>query len=308
MRRLIQNLSGRSLLGSPGDKPSISSKKKQNNRPKAISPKKFLAKEKDPDPKNNENEIFNRKNLFKVINSYSGSEGIIWPSNESLGTDLFTKKSTKIMIPLPDSAKKIFNNSNDKKPIMSVGSEKNISFVLDSNQKDKIFHGNKLFRFLTIDYKPDYYYWEGFFYISNLIIATLNVTTSRFDSNSQGGIFISIYFAMLYINETIKPFRIEVVNKFNTFSYLTIILTLGLVLMSMSSNTYNFQSTLYFYLMIILNVCFFTAWGVQFGKLVCMENISKLKRFGKLVKQKTGAILKTNENTRPSINNFFSEK
>ena len=345
MRRLVRNLSlsnitmNRSLLVNPVAKPSNFAPKNINNSPKAILPKKILAKEKYPGPKNNENEILNRTNLFKIINASAGSEKLIKPSDESFGTDLLIKKSSEQMIPLPkDSTKKNFiRDSNDlilkrssdkifplpkalakKDSLMSQGSEKSIdleikrqstvSIVLDSNQKDKIFHGNKLFRFLTIDYKPDYYYWEGFFYISNLIIATLNVTTSRFDSNSQGGIFISIYFAMLYINETIKPFRIEVVNKFNTFSYLTIILTLGLVLMSMSSNTYNFQSTLYFYLMIILNVCFFTAWGVQFGKLVCMENISKLKRFGKLVKQKTGAILKTNENTRPSINNFFSEK
>ena len=76
----------------------------------------------------------------------------------------------------------------------------------------------------------------------------------------------------------------------------------------MSTSTYNFQSTLYFYLMIILNLSFFTAWGVQFGKLICMENISKLKSFGKLIKEKTGgAILKKKAIPKHSINNFISK-
>ena len=130
-----------------------------------------------------------------------------------------------------------------KQPIFQL--EKKDSILLNSKQKDQIFQTNNLSKFLTIDYKPDFYYWEGFFYISNLTIATLNVTTSRLDSNSQGGIFICIYFLMLMINELFQPFRHKMVNDFASFSYLTIIITIGFVLMSLTSKNSSFQMNLY---------------------------------------------------------------
>lgn len=159
--------------------------------------------------------------------------------------------------------------------------------LLTPQQKDQIFQKNKIFKFLTIDYRPNFYFWEAFFYLSNLIIAILNVTTSRLDSNSQGGIFISIYFLMLLINEVFKPFRYGMVNKFASFSYLTNVLTIGLVLMSLTSNNKSFQSTLYFIVMIIINCLFYVSWCFKFGKIVILDNFEKIKKVGRFLKQKT---------------------
>lgn len=261
-----------------------------------------------------ENDIrppMNKSQFFKIVNAFPAqpSEGLMQSSSLISNDTAIFKKSLFVKSTVKQDGLGSIKSIDSAKSIGSVKSidldakPEPVSLVLDPVQKDKIFHGNKLFRFLTIDYRPDCYFWEGFFYISNLLIATLNVTTSRMDSNSQGGMFISVYFLMMFINEIFKPFRYNLVNKLATFSYLTIIITVGLVLMSLSSVEYAFQSSLYFYLMIILNLVFFMAWGYQFGRLLFIDNVQVLKRFGTMVRKKTSTLLNARVLRMSSINN-----
>ena len=138
--------------------------------------------------------------------------------------------------------------------------------LLSSRQKEGVFEESKLLRFLTVDYLPDYYYWEGFFYATNLLIAAMNVATSRFDIISKGAIYICIYFSMLVINQHTQPFRFKIVNQLASYSYIISLMTVGFVLMS-SSN-----STLYFAWIIIINISFYVLWVHCFLKLILKEN------------------------------------
>ena len=139
-------------------------------------------------------------------------------------------------------------------------------FLLDSQLKKKIFEKKKLLRFLTIDYRADYYFWEGFFYSTNLIIASINVSTSRFNISSKGAIYVALYFSMLLMNQNFKPFKFNIVNKLASYSYMISLITVGLVVMS-SSN-----SGLYFFLIMVLNSFFYVSWIFVFGMIVIKDN------------------------------------
>ena len=135
--------------------------------------------------------------------------------------------------------------------------------LLSEKQSEQIFEGSALFNFLTIDYKHTFYYWEGFFYTSNLLITTLSVLGSNLNLMSQVCLFIFIYFIMLLLNEKLKPFRYDYINNIASFSYFVMIAT---VLLSIQT-TEDFQENMYFSALIIINVLFYTIWGIAFLKL-----------------------------------------
>ena len=81
--------------------------------------------------------------------------------------------------------------------------------ILESYMRRK----QKIFKFLTMDYKRDFYYWEIFFYSVNLILSALVVGTSRFDPLSQGGCFIAVFLILMMITESKQPFFFVDINK-----------------------------------------------------------------------------------------------
>lgn len=231
----------------------------------------------------------------KLLSKFSPKKQSKDHNTLNMSNQLILKNVLKQSIDIDSLRKNSVNSqdSNQKKDSILKRISKNFSIsqepklVLNLEQKDQIFQKNKIFRFLTIDYRADCYYWEGFFYLSNLVIATLNVTTITLDSNTQGGIFIMVYFSMLILNQLLKPFRYDSSNKLASFSYLTIIITIGLVLMSITSVSFQFQSSLYFALMVFLNCVFYIFWGYKFGKIVVLENLAMLRMAKRFIKQKT---------------------
>lgn len=217
----------------------------------------------------------NSLNKFKI--EYSNLSPEISNNNFFSKTKIFPfvrsndkAMTTKIERSARASAKKSINplNQNAKE------------IMLNSMQKDKIFQQNKILHFLTVDYKPDYYYWEGFFYLTNLIIATINVATSQMDLTSKGGIYITLYFLMLIITQILSPFRYKIVNELAIYSYITTLLTLGCALMSTSN------SIIYFILILFFNIVFYIWWLYLFLKILFMENILVLKSIWEKIKKK----------------------
>ena len=149
---------------------------------------------------------------------------------------------------------------------------KHATILLNSDQKDLIFSENKILRFLTVDYKPEFFYWESFFYFTNLILATMNVATSRLDIRIKGAIYITIYFCMIIVHQNFYPFRHKFVNDLASFSYITSLITVGFVLMSAN------QTNIYFAFIISLNIIFYGCWIFKFAKIIFNENIIILKK------------------------------
>ena len=279
IQKIMRNFSFGSPRSSHIKENDKSSGRRKTNRFKTLNPKIVKSKEE------------NTKSFSKVA------------TQDPKSSELFVKTMYKNKLTTPNKKpdEVSIKTLDSKKSLESAGSKTSHHFFsfldketiyLNPQQKDNIFKGNKILRFLTIDYKPEYYFWEAFFYLSNLTIAFLNVTTSRFDSNSQGGIFIVVYFIMLTINEVFKPFRHEIVSKFASLSYLTIIMTIGLVLMSITSTNASYAPSFYFGLMAAINLLFFAGWLIKFGKILIVENWSLVKEVTNLIREKTSKYFK----------------
>ena len=84
---------------------------------------------------------------------------------------------------------------------------------------------------------------------------------------SQVSLFILTFFLILIINEKVKPFRYNYINKIAAFSYTIIIVTIVFVLISADSN-FNFQESLCFCSIVFFNIIFYVVWSLKFINLI----------------------------------------
>lgn len=147
--------------------------------------------------------------------------------------------------------------------------------LISEKQSEEIFQKNVLFYFLTIDYKHNFYYWESFFYLTNLLITTVNTIEDHIGYLSQIGLLTFIYFIMLLLNEKLKPFRYDYVNNIASFSYTCMILTIVFLLMSRQGSSFFFQEALYTSCMILINAIFYVVWIGLFANLIFKNQIKE---------------------------------
>ena len=147
-------------------------------------------------------------------------------------------------------------------------------FILSAYQEQILFNNNKVILFLTIDYKYECYYWETFFYLTNLLLSLLFTFSSVVGSNLNlvGAGVILMYFIMLLVTEVKRPFKYEFINNLAAFSYIVSIINVGLSMMSSVKNNSNQQNEMYLSGLIFSNVMFIITWAVYF-------NIVKMKQF-----------------------------
>ena len=178
------------------------------------------------------------------------------------------KNTSKKFIQLATISKRILSFRS------SIKNSTQAEILLSEKQSDEIFRKNAIFHFLTIDYKHKYYYWEGFFYLTNILITTINIISDKIGMLPQISLLSFVYFAMLGANEKLRPFRYDYLNSIASFSYMVTIITIVLMLMSIMGVNFEFQSVLYYCIMIILNVSFYGVWGVSFARLFMKTSLT----------------------------------
>lgn len=149
---------------------------------------------------------------------------------------------------------------------------------IEDRSLKEIFQKSKIVRFLTSDYRSVFYYWEVILYFFNLMIVILNVTTSHIDSNPQGRIFMLLYILMLLFVEIKKPYKYTIVNDLASFSYLSMVFTIGFILIILTDGQpFVFQQHLYFSIIIIFNGFFYLKWFAIFAKIIFFKHLKHLK-------------------------------
>ncbi len=183
-------------------------------------------------------------------------------------------------------------NSLRKKSSLQRGSasKKNnkACFILTEYQENILFQKNKVILFLTIDYKYNCYYWETFFYFTNLVISLLFTFSKSMglDINIIGAAIILLYLFMLLITETKRPFKYEFINNLACFSYIASILNVSFCLMSSLKENSNAQNRSYLVLIVMTNVGYLILWVYSFNSVKKKIYMPQLKKFFYFVLQK----------------------
>ena len=132
-----------------------------------------------------------------------------------------------------------------------------IKNALNENQV-KMMLKSPIYKYLVIDYRPKCFYWEVFFFLTNLLLSLVTVLTSRLNFLSQGALLISIYSVMLICTQILAPFKKDRFNTLNEFSYISIMITIGFSVLTVSSDTDSHQKMIYFYIIILVNGMFYS--------------------------------------------------
>ena len=154
--------------------------------------------------------------------------------------------------------------------------------VLTNKQEDDIFQKDKMYSYITIDYAYNTYYWDSFFFGTNLILISISVGSHKLNTLLYVSIIIGIFTAMLVISKKFEPFRYSEINNLMYLSYFVLITTFCCVanLTFLSSNQ-QIQNNLYFVITLLVNGLFYFSWlylfilSSVFPKI--NENIKKLK-------------------------------
>ena len=103
------------------------------------------------------------------------------------------------------------------KPLRRIRSDDltiiNIVKIKLKNEEESFNDNQKIFKYLTMDYNTNCYFWEFYFYFTNLILSCLAFATSRIDPVSQGSSLLTTLMVMLIFSEYMKPFKFEIMNK-----------------------------------------------------------------------------------------------
>ena len=175
------------------------------------------------------------------------------------------------------------------------------TIVLTAKQEDDIFLTDKMYSYITIDYAHNTYYWDSFFFASNLILISVSVGSHKIDTLFYAAIIIGIFTLMLIVSKNIQPFRYSEINNLMCYSYFVLITTFCFVanLTFLSDRNENL-SNFYFSLILIINSSFYFYW---FYLLIhtsiipkMAANLKKLKE--KLLKRKTFDKEKSKKETR----------
>lgn len=100
-----------------------------------------------------------------------------------------------------------------KKVTISMLKQNSPETLDDSNFEIYIRRKHKIFKFLTMDYKPKFYWWEFFFYFVNFTLSAFVVGTSRLDPLSQGATLIATFMLLMIITEAKHPFLHSDINR-----------------------------------------------------------------------------------------------
>ena len=59
----------------------------------------------------------------------------------------------------------------------------------------------KLIDFITLDYKPEYFYWDLLSYLTKFLLVFMTVLTSSFEPSTQGAFLILFFFFFIFDSE-----------------------------------------------------------------------------------------------------------
>ena len=182
----------------------------------------------------------------------------------------FPKKSLSSKYSLSKLWRKASPNRNNK-----------ACFILSNHQEQILFKNNKVILFLTIDYKYKCYYWETFFYLTNLLLSIFFTFSMYigFNINIVGASIILLYLFMLIITEVKRPFKYEFINNLACFSYLVSILNVSFTMMSSLKENSDNQNSVYLILIVIANIGYIVLWVYSFNMVKMKVYMPKLKRF-----------------------------
>ena len=167
-------------------------------------------------------------------------------------------------------------------------------FVMTQSQEDDIFKKDKMYSSITIDYVPQTYYWDSFFFGTNLVLISISVASDNFPQILYIGIILSIFFFMLLISKKIQPFRFFEINDLMNFSFITIIVTFFCVAnITFLNGEHIVLENIYFAIIFILNGIFYLYWLQLF---VQNAFISKIYETFQKIKEKKQ--MKENSNSK----------
>jgi len=181
--------------------------------------------------------------------------------NKKLGQLLKKKKKFSRMERLSTLEKSKKANSTVVTTISNVKSENfHLKILISDEEKDQIFQENKIYRFLTIEYHPNSFYWDLFFFGTNLIITPLSLQSSSMEPVVFSAILMVIFFFMLILSMVRLPFRYSEVNDVCLLSYAALLTTYYSVSNIVVEGVSNAQQVFYTCLIFLINGSFYILW------------------------------------------------
>ena len=190
------------------------------------------------------------------------------------------------------------------------------SMVLTQKQEDDIFQKDKMYSYITIDYGHNTYYWDTFFFGSNLILISVSVFSNKFEPLIYIAIIMLIFSIMLMISINFDPFRYSEINYLMNLSIIALIITFCCVAnLTFLGQNHQTLEKIYFAITLIANGLFYFYWLYLFinSNLIpkitagCEKISSKFKKNTNSIKSLTDGKDKMTTSTRKPLETVNSE-
>lgn len=179
-----------------------------------------------------------------------------------------------------------------KQTILGEFEKQDVKFFITEEQEDKLYDNLKLFKYLTVDYKNQFFFWEGFFYISNIAIILINIVSDQFDEIVRSVFNIIVYFIMFCLTKILQPFRYEFVNNLFSLSYIVLVWNVSATSMVLEKTLDQHQKDVIYTFIILGNVFFYSRCGFIFIRMLIQKNKVPLEKIINFLKSAIGKMTK----------------